>query len=151
MIDGVQIKKLRVIPDERGRLMEMLREDDPIFKKFGQVYMTTTYPGVIKGWHYHKNQADNITVISGMLKVVLYDNRDESPTKVEVNEFFEGIHNPILIHVPTGILHGWKCVSETEAIVINTVTEKYNYEKPDEYRVPYDSEEVPYDWEIKMG
>ena len=151
MIDGVKVKKLRVIPDERGRLMEILRADDAIFKKFGQVYMTTTYPGVIKGWHYHKLQEDNIAVVKGMLKVVLYDNRDDSPTKGNVSEFFAGEHNPVLIHVPMGVLHGWKCVSETEAIVINTVTETYNYENPDEYRLPHDSAEVPYDWDIKMG
>ena len=151
MIDGVHIKQLRVIPDERGRLMEILREDDPIFKKFGQVYMTTTLPGVIKGWHYHKLQEDNIAVVFGMLKVVLYDDRDDSPTKGEVNEFFAGEHNPILIHVPIGVCHGWKCVSENEAIVINTVTEAYNYKNPDEYRLPYDTDEIPYDWEIKMG
>jgi len=150
MIDGVVVKKLRVIPDERGRLMEILRTDDSIFIKFGQVYMTTTYPGVIKGWHYHKLQADYITVVKGMLKVVLYDNRDGSPTQGEVNEFFVGEHNPVLVHVPTGVLHGWKCISENEAIVVNTVTEPYNYEKPDEHRLPYDSDEVPYNWEIKM-
>ena len=151
MIDGVELKKLKVIPDERGRLMEILRSDDPIFIKFGQVYMTTTYPGVIKGWHYHKMQEDNIAVVKGMLKVVLYDNREGSPTKGEVNEFFVGEHNPVRVHVPTGVLHGWKCISENEAIVINTVTETFNYDNPDEYRLPYDSNKVPYDWDIKMG
>ena len=151
MIDGVELKKLKVIPDERGRLMEILRSDDPIFKKFGQVYMTTTYPGVIKGWHYHKMQEDNIAVVKGMIKVVLYDNREESPTKGEVNEFFVGEHSPMLVHVPAGVLHGWKCISEDEAIVINTVTETFNYDNPDEYRLPYDSNKVPYDWDIKMG
>jgi len=151
MIDGVQIKKLSVIPDERGRLMEILRVDDPTFKKFGQVYMTTTYPGVIKGWHYHKLQEDNITVVMGMLKIVLYDPRDSSPTKGEVNEFFAGVHNPILVHVPIGVYHGWKCISETEAIVINNVTQPYNYNNPDEYRLPFDSDEIPYNWDLEMG
>jgi len=151
MIHGVQIKKLKVIPDERGRLMEILRVDDPMFKKFGQVYMTTSYPGVVKAWHYHKRQEDNMTVVKGMMKVVLYDGREDSPTKGEVNEFFVGEHNPVLIHIPAGVYHGWKCISETEAIVINTVTEPYNYENPDEYRLPYDSPEIPYDWAIKMG
>jgi len=151
MIHGVQVKKLKVIPDERGRLMEIFRADDPMFKKFGQVYMTTTYPQVIKAWHYHKIQEDNITVVKGMMKVVLYDPREDSPTKGEVNEFFVGEHNPMLIHVPAGVYHGWKCIGEEEAIVINTVTEPYNYENPDEYRLPYNSKEVPYDWEIKMG
>jgi dTDP-4-dehydrorhamnose 3,5-epimerase len=151
MIEGVQIKRLRVIADERGRLMEILREDDPFYKKFGQVYMTTTYPGVIKGWHYHKLQEDNIVAVKGMLKVALFDAREDSPTKGEVNEFFAGEHNPILIHIPIGVYHGWKCIGETEAIVVNTVTEKYNYDSPDEYRLPYNSDEVPYDWDIKMG
>ncbi|MFZ5517001.1 MAG: dTDP-4-dehydrorhamnose 3,5-epimerase family protein [Candidatus Zhuqueibacterota bacterium] len=151
MIDGVEIKKLRVMPDERGRLMEILRVDDPLFKKFGQVYMTTTYPGVIKGWHFHKLQEDNITVISGMLKIVLYDPRPSSPTRGEVNEFFAGEHNPILVHVPIGVYHGWKCISDYEAIVINNVTEAYNYKNPDEFRLAYDSDEIPYDWDIKMG
>jgi len=151
VIEGVEVKRLKVLADERGRLMEILRTDDPMFKKFGQVYMTTTYPGVIKGWHYHKVQEDNFTVVKGMLKVVLYDARENSPTKGQINEFFAGEYNPILIHVPVGVYHGWKCIGETEAIVINTVTEKYDYQNPDEYRIPYDSEEVPYDWDIRMG
>lgn len=151
MIDGVVVKTLRVIPDERGRLMEMLRCDDQVFDKFGQVYMTTTYPGVIKGWHYHKLQSDNIVVVRGMLKIALYDGREDSPTKEEVNEFFAGEYRPILVHVPVGVYHGWKCISETEAIVINVVSEPYRYDNPDEYRLDYDSPEIPYNWDIKMG
>jgi len=151
MIDGVVIKKLRVIPDERGRVMEILRRDDDIFEKFGQVYMTTSYPGVIKGWHYHRLQDDNMTVVKGMMKVVLYDGRKDSPTYGEVNEFFVGEHNPMLVHIPKGVYHGWKNIGTEEAIVINTVTEPYNYEKPDEHRVAYNDPSVPYDWDIKMG
>jgi dTDP-4-dehydrorhamnose 3,5-epimerase len=151
MIEGVKVRKLRVIPDERGRLMEILRCDDDFFMKFGQIYMTTTYPGVVKGWHYHKIQTDNIAVVKGMLNLVLYDHRDGSSTKGEINEFFIGEHNPLLVQVPKDVYHGWKCVSESEAIVINCPTEPYNYENPDEYRLPYDAKEIPYDWAIKMG
>lgn len=151
MIDGVRTKSLRVIPDERGRLMEILRCDDDVFEKFGQVYMTTTYPGVVKAWHSHKKQNDNITAIKGMLKLVLYDNREGSPTQGEVNEFFIGSDNPTLVHVPKSVLHGWKCISTEEALVINCVTEPYNYNDPDEQRLPFDSPDVPYDWAIKMG
>ena len=150
MIEGVKTKKLRVIPDERGRLMEILRCDEEIFEKFGQVYVTTTYPGVIKGWHYHKVQTDNVAVVHGMVKLALYDAREGSPTKGEVNEFFLGIHNPMLVQIPKGVYHGWKCIGQEEAVVVNSPTEPYNYEKPDEYRVPFDSPSVPYDWEIKM-
>ncbi len=151
MIWGVVVKPLRVIPDERGRLMEILRADDPIFEKFGQVYLTTTYPGIIKAWHYHKLQDDNITVVKGMLKLVLYDMREDSPTKGELNEFFLGEHNPLLIHVPKGVHHGWKCIGTEEALVINCVTEPYNYKQPDEYRLPYNTDQIPYDWSVKMG
>ena len=151
MIDGVRIKKLRVIPDERGRLMEVLRNDDEIFEKFGQVYITTAYHGVVKGWHYHKIQADNMCVIKGMMKIVLFDSRDNSPTKGEINEFFVGIYNPIIIHIPTFVYHGFKCISEAEAIVINIPTEKYNYDNPDEYRVDPHDNEIPYEWVLKEG
>lgn len=80
MIDGVKVKKLKVIPDERGRLMEILRRDDEIFKKFGQVYATTAYPGVVKAWHYHKKQTDNFTCVSGAIRLALYDARPNSNT-----------------------------------------------------------------------
>ena len=151
MIEGVRTKQLRVIPDERGRLTEMLRADDDLFLKFGQCYMTTTYPGVVKAWHYHKIQTDNFIVITGMFKVALFDSRDSSPTRGEVNEFFIGDFNPILLQIPPGVYHGWKCISEREGIVVNVSTETYDYKQPDEYRLPYDTDEIPYDWGIKMG
>lgn len=151
MIEGVKVKKLKVIPDERGRLMEMLRADDEFFVKFGQVYMTTAYPGVVKGWHYHKIQADNMTIVKGMMKIVLYDGREESKTYKEINEFFLGEHNPSLLHIPAGVLHGFKCISETEAMCINVPTEMYNYTKPDEYRKEPHSGKIPYDWNRKDG
>ena len=87
MIEGVKIKKLKVIPDERGRLMEMLRADDDLFMRFGQVYMTTAYPGAVKAWHYHKKQVDNFVVVKGMMKVVLFDGRESSPTSGRLMNF----------------------------------------------------------------
>ena len=97
LIDGVKTKTLRLIPDERGWLMEVLRCDDPeFFQKFGQVYVSATYPGIVKAWHYHKHQIDNFACITGMVKLVLVDTRDESPTKDAVNEFFLGTQNPTL-------------------------------------------------------
>jgi dTDP-4-dehydrorhamnose 3,5-epimerase len=151
MIEGVKVKKLKVIPDERGRLMEMFRCDDEFFVKFGQVYLSTTYPGVVKGWHYHKLQADNVVCVKGMLKLVLYDGRENSATKGKVDEFFLGEHNPLLVQVPKGVYHGWKCISENEAFVINCPTEPYNYSQPDEYRLDPHSSDIPYQWERKDG
>ncbi|MDW8257648.1 MAG: dTDP-4-dehydrorhamnose 3,5-epimerase family protein [Acidobacteriota bacterium] len=151
MIEGVRVKPLRVIPDERGRLMELLRADDEIFIKFGQVYMTTVYPGVVKAWHYHKKQYDNFVAIRGMIKLVLYDAREGSPTQGEINEFFIGDWNPQLVQIPPGVYHGFKCISETEAIVINIPTEVYNYAQPDEYRLDPHKGGIPYDWARKDG
>jgi dTDP-4-dehydrorhamnose 3,5-epimerase len=151
MIEGVKTKNLRVVPDERGRLAEMLRSDDDLFIKFGQCYFTTTYPGVVKAWHFHKIQTDNFVAVHGMFKVALYDAREDSPTRGEVNEFFLGDHNPVLLQIPPGIYHGWKCIGEHEGYVVNISTECYNYETPDEYRLPFDTDEIPYDWDIQMG
>lgn len=151
MINGVIIKELKVIPDERGRLMEIMRSDDNFFEKFGQVYMTTAYPGVVKGWHYHKKQFDNMAVIKGMMKIVLYDSRKESASFGEINEIFAGIHNPVLVHIPPFVYHGFKCISEDEAIVVNAPTEVYNYKEPDEYRLPAHNNDIPYKWDRKDG
>jgi dTDP-4-dehydrorhamnose 3,5-epimerase len=149
MIEGVKIKALRVVPDDRGRLMELLRADDEFFEKFGQVYVTTTYPGVVKAWHKHEKQADNMACISGMIKLVLYDPRRSSPTRGRIDELFMGVHHPILVHIPPGVHHGWKCVSETEAIVVNAPTEMYDHGNPDEQRLDPHSGEIPYDWTRK--
>ena len=150
-ISGVELKTLRVIPDERGRLMEIFRNDDELFQHFGQAYMTTAYPGVVKGWHYHKQQSDNMAVVRGMMKLVLFDSREDSSTHGTVNEFFFGEHNPLLIHIPPFVFHGFKAVSECEAIVINIPTEVYNYEQPDEFRVHPHDNDIPYDWNRKDG
>lgn len=151
LIEGVKIKKLRVIPDERGMLMEMLRSDDEIFQKFGQVYLSMAYPGVVKGWHYHKKQVDYFTIVKGMMKVVLYDCRKDSPTFNEINEFFMGEQNPILLVIPQFVLHGMKAIGTEPAFLVNCPTEPYNYTEPDEFRVDPHSKDIPYDWSRKDG
>ena len=127
-IHGVQGQALRVIPDERGWLMEILRGDDPeLFSRFGQVYVSATYPGVVKAWHYHERQTDNFACIAGMIKLVLVDTRDDSPTRNAVNEFFIGTQNPMLVQVPNLVYHGWKCISpEPPSLVVNVPDEPYN-------------------------
>ena len=146
MIYGVNVKKLKIIPDDRGRLMEILRSDDDIFRKFGQVYMTTAYPGVVKAWHYHKIQTDSFTCVHGKIKLALYDSREDSPTYKEVNDFIVSLDTPMLIQIPPLVYHGFKGTSVYEAIVVNTVTEPYNYKIPDEYRVDAYDNGIPYDW-----
>jgi dTDP-4-dehydrorhamnose 3,5-epimerase len=151
IIDGVKLKPLKIIPDERGRLMEILRSDDDLFEKFGQLYLTTAYPGVVKAWHYHKLQDDHFVVVRGMMKIALYDDRDGSPTRGEVNTYFLGEHNMQLLKIPKLIWHGFKCISEYEAMVLNIPTMTYNYETPDEYREPAHGGKIPYDWSRKDG
>lgn len=151
MIDGVKTKALRVIPDERGRLMEILGRDDELFQGFGQVYMTTTYPGVVKAWHKHEKQMDNIACLAGMIKMALYDDRPGSPTRGEINQFYIGVHNPMLVQVPAGVYHGWMCVSEEEALVVNIPTEPYDRSHPDEQRLDPHRNDIPYDWKRKDG
>lgn len=149
MIDGVKIKILRQIPDERGCLFEIIRADEQIFQKFGQVYVTTTYPGVVKAWHLHKKQWDNIACIVGMIKLVIYDPRDDSPTKGNIDEFFIGENNLVLVVIPPGVWHGWKAIGTKEAIIINIPTEPYNAENPDEFRLEPISNVIPYDWKLE--
>ena len=146
LIRGIRTKPLRVIPDERGRLVEILRRDEPLFQKFGQVYCTTVNRGVVKGWHYHKKQVDNFVCVSGMIKLVAYDSRPGSPTKGAVNEFFIGTHNALLVQIPPGVYHGFKGVGDSEAIVINIPTEPYRRRCTDEYRLDPHQSNIPYDW-----
>ena len=145
-IDGVKTKNLRLIPDERGWLLEILRADEhDLFTKFGQVYVSATYPGVVKAWHYHKEQVDNFACIAGMVKLVLIDTRPDSRTNGAINEFFVGTQNPVLVQVPKLVYHGWKCISQETALVVNLPTEPYRYAGPDEYRMaPHGT--LPYDW-----
>jgi len=152
MIQGVKIKDLLINVDERGRLFEILRKDEEIFKGFGMVYVTTAYPKVVKAWHYHRLQWDNFTVIKGMAKIVLYDDREDSPTKGEINEIFAGIYKPRLIQIPPMVYHGFKCISEEEVMILNIPTMPYNRQEPDEYRIhPHNNDVIPYDWSRKDG
>jgi dTDP-4-dehydrorhamnose 3,5-epimerase len=150
LIDGASTRPLRVVPDERGWLMEVLRADDPEFSAFGQVYVSATYPGVVKAWHFHTEQVDHFACVSGMVKLVLVDTRDGSPTKGLVNEFFLGEQNPSLVRVPNGVYHGWKCISLTPSLVINVPNKPYNRAAPDEHRLdPHGT--LDYDWTRKDG
>jgi len=150
MIEGVKIKQLQRHADERGCLTEILRRDDEIFAEFGQIYATVNYPQVVRAWHYHRKQDDFFAVVKGMVKAVLYDAREGSPTKGEVNEFFLGEQNMILLRIPVGVYHGYKTVGDETAILLNLPTRTYDPSDPDEYRLPWDSPEVPYDWAIVM-
>lgn len=147
MIEGVIIKDLKQIPDERGKIMHMLRVDDEHFEQFGEIYFSMVYPGVIKGWHLHKRMTLNYAVIQGMIKLVLYDDREDSPTKGEVQEIFTGEDKYQLIKIPPGIYNGFKGIGIKPALIANCATLPHD---PDEIiRVdPFDND-IPYDWSLK--
>ena len=151
LISGVRVRKLRLVPDDRGWLMEVLRSDWEEFEQFGQTYVTTCYPGVVKAWHYHKGQTDHFACIGGMAKVALYDPRGDSPTKGLVNEFIMGTLNPVLVKIPHLVYHGFTAVGKETATIMNIPTALYNYSQPDEERLPYDDPSIPYSWAVKMG
>lgn len=151
LIKGVAVRGCKVICDERGRLGEIMRADDAWFEKFGQVYFTTTCPGVVKAWHRHKKQTDHFYVIKGMVKLALYDERQDSPTRGSVNELYLSEHCPGLVRIPPGVQHGWMCVSESEAYIVNVVSEPYNHAEPDEFRTDPHDNHIPYEWTRKDG
>jgi dTDP-4-dehydrorhamnose 3,5-epimerase len=149
-IDGVQVKPLKLVPDERGWLMEILREDDELFGRFGQVYVSATYPGVVKAWHFHTHQTDNFACLAGMIKLVLVDTRQGSPTRDTINEFFLGVQNPVLVQIPKLVYHGWKCISVEPSLVLNVPDVPYDRANPDEQRIaPHGT--LPYDWTRQDG
>ena len=147
MIDGVLVVPLRQIPDERGKIMHMLRSDADHFEKFGEIYFSVAYPGVIKGWHLHTRQTQNYAVVSGMIKLVLYDNREDSDTYKELMELFIGEDNYALVRIPPGVTNGYKTIGNKPAMVANCATEPH---APDEMiRIDPFSPDIPYTWALE--
>lgn len=149
MIHGVVVTPLRQIVDERGKVMHMLRSDAPHFQGFGEIYFSTVYPGMVKGWRRHKRTVLNYTVPVGLIKFVLHDDRPDSPTCGQTNEFFIGPDNYVLVTVPPMIWNGFKGVGEQAAIVANCASEPHDAGGA-ERRDPFDPA-IPYDWQVKYG
>jgi dTDP-4-dehydrorhamnose 3,5-epimerase len=149
LIEGVKITPLKIIPDERGAIFHMLRSDDPIFEKFGEIYFSKVYPGVVKGWHLHKKMTLNYAVPVGMIKLVLYDDRNNSSTKGEIMELFIGVENYVLVTIPPNVWNGFKGIGTEPAIVANCATLPHD---PNEIiRLDPINNNIPYDWGLKWG
>jgi len=149
MIKGVEVRALRQIPDERGKVMHMLRRDDPWFESFGEIYFSVVYPGAIKGWHLHTRMTLNYAVVSGMIKLVLYDDRADAPTRGEIQEIFTGEDHYALVTVPPGIWNGFKGLGGEPAIVANCATHPHD---PEEIvRMPPSTDRIPYRWDRRDG
>lgn len=147
VIEGTVIRPLKKIVDERGYLMEMLRQDWPEFKGFTMSYMSMSYPGVIRAWHGHPRtkQRDTFVVPVGMIKAVVYDEATG-----EVNEHLLGEENPVLLSFDGSKWHGFKCIGTKPCVLINYPDKIYDYKNPDEARRPYNDPKIPYDWDMVM-
>ncbi len=148
MIDGVVVKNLRVIPDERGAIMHMLRADDELFEKFGEIYFSTAYPDVIKGWHLHTKQTQNYCVVMGMIKLVLFDQRLGSITEGKLMELFVGDKNYQLVKIPPGVVNGYKCIGNEVCMVANCST--LPHEAGEMERIDPFGTQIPYKWNLVM-
>lgn len=146
MIEGVKVKKLIRHVDDRGYFMEILRDDDELLKRFGQASLSLTYPGVIKAFHYHKKQEDLWFFPKGNAQVVLYDIREDSPTKGQTDIYYMGENNPIILLIPVGVAHGYRVLGNEPAIITYFTTESYDRANPDEYRIAWDAPEIGFDW-----
>lgn len=149
MISGVKIIPLKQIADERGKVMHMLKATDPHFTAFGEIYFSTAFPGSVKAWHVHKTMTLNNAVMVGRAKLVLYDMRENSPTKGEIMEVFIGEDNYVLVQIPPGIANGYKAYGTTMTVLANCADQPHD---PHEMmRIdPFDND-IPYSWDLKHG
>lgn len=147
IIEGVKVIPLRRIPDERGTIYHMLKCTDPHFTQFGEIYFSTVYPGVVKGWHQHRKMTLNYACIFGRIKLVLYDEREDSPTKGALMEIFLGSDNYSLVIIPPEVWNGFKGMSEPYAILANCCTHPHDPSRST--RLDPFSNHIPYDWAVR--
>jgi dTDP-4-dehydrorhamnose 3,5-epimerase len=148
-IDGLEVIPLRRMADERGAVLHMLREDDPHFTTFGEIYFSLVYPGVVKGWHLHQEMTLRYAVPVGMIKLVCYDDRPDSPTRGNVVEIHTGALSYSLVIVPPLVWNGFKGEGTEVAVVANCASIPH---RPDEIERldPFDND-IPYDWGLRHG
>ena len=150
MIEGVMVKKLVKHCDDRGFFAELIRDDEPeLLSRFGQASWSMSYPGVIKAFHYHEKQDDLWFFPSGNAQVILYDLREDSPTKGETDVYYMGEENPIMLLIPKGVAHGYRVLGQKPATIIYFTTEFYRPDDPDEKRIEWNDPKIGFSWETK--
>jgi dTDP-4-dehydrorhamnose 3,5-epimerase len=150
-IDGVIYREVRPVAHEDGTLVEIARDDWPeLVLPIVQVHLTTTLAGRKRAWGLHQRSTDRLFVVKGLVSLVVYDGRVDSPTLGVVNEFKVGDRNPGLLVIPPNLDHGWANIGVDEALIVNMPSLQYDYEGPDALDLPYDSDEaaaiVPFRW-----
>lgn len=148
MIEGVETKGLQVNVDERGHLVEVFRDDWNLYDQHPAMsYFSMTYPGVVRAWHRHlRGQIDHFVCPKGRIKIGIYDDRTDSPTQGELNTFVVGEHNQMAVRIPGSCWHGFKAIGDEPALLLNFPTNLYDYDDPDEERLPHDTDRIPFDW-----
>lgn len=149
MIEGVETIPLKRIQDERGMVMHMLKNTDPHFEAFGEIYFSVVYPGVIKGWHLHSRMTINYAVVEGNIKLVLFDQRPESSTSGQLQEICFGQINYQLVRVPPGVVNGFTSTGGQRAIVANCAN--IPHDPAEITRIDPFTPSIPYDWQLKHG
>jgi dTDP-4-dehydrorhamnose 3,5-epimerase len=149
MIEGVQIIRLATILDERGMVRHMMRRTDPHFKEFGEIYFSVIFPGAIKAWHLHRKMELNYAVVSGNIKLVLWDGRKGSPTHRQTQEIFMGEDNYVLVKVPPGVVNGFVAIGNERAIVANCAS--LPHDPAEIVRLDPFDREIGYTWDRKYG
>lgn len=148
MIEGVIVSPLRRLPDDRGKIMHIMKSSDAEYNTFGEVYCSTVYPKVVKGWHLHKLMTLNYVVLKGKIKFVLFDPRKESPSYGKFQEIYIGEDNYVRVTVPPNVWNGFMGLGLEEAYVINFTDIPHD---PDEIvrMDPHEKDIINYDWSIK--
>ena len=147
LIDGVSVKEVLHVPRDHGVITEIYRPEwDPSKLPVVQCYQSRLFPGAIGAWSCHSRQVDRLFVNQGLLKVVLYDDRENSPTYKCINVFHIGDARPTFMVLPPGVWHGVQNLGQTDVLMLNFPSVAYKYDDPDHYRLPYDSDEIPYSW-----
>jgi dTDP-4-dehydrorhamnose 3,5-epimerase len=147
VIDGVLVVPRARIPDERGTVFHMLKATDPHFRQFGEIYFSSVYRGVVKGWHRHREMTLNYACVFGRVKLALYDDRPGSPTRGELQEVFLGPDQHALAVVPPGVWNGFKGLSDPFALVANCCTHPHDPSRSD--RLDPFAGGIPYDWAVR--
>lgn len=145
LIHGVRLRHSTTHADERGNLCEIYDDRwEFTIDAVTYAYLLTLRPGAIRGWSLHTKQDDRLFFTSGTIKVALYDAREESPSVGDVNVLFLGTHDRALLRIPPGVFHAVRNVGTDDAVLMNLPSRPYEHSDPDKYRLPSDSEEIPY-------
>lgn len=147
MIRGVEIVPLRRLTDDRGAVMLMLKETDPHFLRFGEVYFSTVNAGVVKAWKKHRRITANYACVHGRIRVALHDGRIDSPTAGATTDVLLSPEQEYsLVVIPPGVWHGFQGLAEPFSILANCATEPSDPEELERLE-PTDAD-IPYDWAL---